>query len=69
MQWYFQLAPQMTLGQPVTLRSQLDSGKARRGPSKSFGAFFGALALMPRPQTAVQKFDPLTFADICRPNR
>ena len=54
MQRYFQLTPQMTLSQPVTLRGQLDSGKARQGPGKSFGAFFGALVLMGWPQTAVQ---------------
>ena len=53
MQRYFQLTSQMTLGQPVTLRGQLDSGKARRGPGKSFGAFFSALAVMGWPQTAV----------------
>ena len=58
MQRYFQLTPQMTLGQPVTLRGQLDSGKARRGPGKSFGAFFGALALMGWPQTGVQNLTP-----------
>ena len=43
----------MTLGQPVTLRGQLESGKARWGPGKSFGAFFGAPALVGWPQTAV----------------
>ena len=48
----------MTLGQPMTLRGQLDSGKARRGPGKSFGAFFGAPALMGWPQTAVQNLTP-----------
>ena len=48
----------MTLGQPVTLRGQLDSGKARRGPGKSFGAFFGALALMGWPETVVQNLTP-----------
>ena len=35
----------MTLGQPVTLRGQLESGKARRGPGKSFDAFL-ALQLL-----------------------
>ena len=54
MQRYLQLTPQMTLGQPVTLRGQIDSGKARWGPGKSFGAFFGATALMGWPKTAVQ---------------
>ena len=58
MQRYFQLTPQMTLGQPVTLSGHLDSRKARRGPGKSFGAFFGALALMGWPQTAVQNLTP-----------
>ena len=48
----------MTLGQPVTLRGELESGKARCGPGKSFGAFFGAPALMEWPQTAVQNVTP-----------
>ena len=48
----------MTLGQLVTLRGQLDSGKARRGPGKSFGAFFGTPALMVWPQSAVQNLTP-----------
>ena len=48
----------MTLGQPVTLRGQLDSGKARRGLGKSFGAFFDDLALMGWPETAVQNLIP-----------
>ena len=58
MQRYSQLTPQMTLGQPVTLRGQLDSRKARQGPGKSFGAFFGAPGLMGWPQTAVQNLTP-----------
>ena len=58
MERYFQLTLQMILGQPVTLRGQLDSGKARRGPGKSFDAFLGALALMVWPQTAVQNLTP-----------
>ena len=48
----------VTLSQPVTLRGQLESGKEGRGPGKSFGAFFGAPALMGWPQTAVQNLTP-----------
>ena len=53
-QVYFQHNLQMTLGQRMTLGGQIANGKVRSGSCESFGAIFGALALLGEPQSAVQ---------------